>query len=152
MSRRFRRCEKEGMKKQTNKEGTNVVKTMYITLRNDEWNEGMREGIKAGEIEMTANGEKALLCQTMPFIINDELLDCVVMEFRKRKDEIYVDYDDFGTIEQTETGVKKEEVKTFADLNVEEFEAKYELLGAYVKEIKKGEIVNVRYMKEEDWE
>ena len=108
-----------GMKKER------LMLSVPIEYGGRKWREEYREGMKAGDLEgMTAstkeikngrreNVEEVLLCQTKPFVLiddeTDEILEQMVVEFEKNKEEVYTDWDssDYGMYVKE---IRKEEI------------------------------------------
>lgn len=125
--------------------GESVV--LFASIRKDEWKESfLQSGVIAGQIEGEAGDaeevvEPAILVQmNLPFhLITGEF---VVVEFRKSLDEVYVDWD-YEPEAWVDYDAIPEGAKTYADLDLSKMPSGTTLFGAYVKDIKPGEIIKV---------
>ena len=119
---------------------------MYTSIMEEEWKQRfMTDGIKAGEVEGEANGERMILCQHVPFAYDTTGRRFAVLEFMKELGEILVDHDD--DVEAAE--ILAEDAHTYGQLTPEQIKG-LSLYGACVKEVQQNEIVNVRWAHWED--
>ena len=121
---------------------------MCISILEESWKEEYREGMKAGDLRMTASnyeGEEreVLLCQHTWFPEGggdegDKIEKIKVVWFEKKLEDIHVDWDD--DVEAFEGDVLKEGANTYEGCNEEKLKEMC-MYGSYVEEIRKEEMI-----------
>jgi len=102
------------------------------------------EGLHAEDTNEYSGEDKAILVQHTPFVLGTEGEgEFIIIEFEKKLNEVYIDYDDDIDAWETIKKYKKEESpKTYEGIPESELD-KYSLYGSYVKEIKPEEIIAI---------
>lgn len=117
---------------------------MCISILEENWKEEYREGMKVGDLRMTASnyeGEdrEALLCQHTWFPEGgDKIEKMKVIWFEKKLEDIHVDWDD--DVEAFEEDVLKEGADTYEGCDEEKL-GKMCMYGSYVEEIRREEMI-----------
>lgn len=120
---------------------------MSISIREEDWKEEFKEGMKVGDLPMVASnyeGESsaALLCQHtwFPEGCGDEVIKMKVIWFEKKIEDIHVDWDDPPEAFEDYDGVLKEGANTYEDCDEEKLKEMC-MYGSYVEEIKEEEMI-----------
>jgi len=115
---------------------------MYTTLDAEDYREDMlTAGIKPQDVSGMSNGERVILCQCTPFALDTSgEIDMIVVEFEKKLNEIYVDWDD--DCESCGRGFIKDGAVTYEGADEEKLKTTC-MYGSYVKEIRPEEIIRV---------